>query len=59
MKKEYIHTEKAPSAIGAYSQAIKFENTIYLSGQIPLDPKNMILISRSKKKNIQHFNCKR
>ena len=52
MKKEYIHTEKAPSAIGAYSQAIKFENTIYLSGQIPLDPKNMILISDNIDKQI-------
>ncbi|MEL0102318.1 MAG: Rid family detoxifying hydrolase [Gammaproteobacteria bacterium] len=53
MKKEYIHTEKAPSAIGAYSQAIKFENTIYLSGQIPLDPKNMILISDNIDKQIE------
>jgi len=53
MNKEYIHTEKAPSAIGAYSQAIKFENTIYLSGQIPLDPKNMILISDNIDKQIE------
>ena len=53
MKKEYIHTEKAPSAIGAYSQAIKYENTIYLSGQIPLDPKNMILISDNIDKQIE------
>jgi len=53
MKKEHIHTEKAPSAIGAYSQAIKFENTIYLSGQIPLDPKNMILISDNIDKQIE------
>jgi reactive intermediate/imine deaminase len=53
MKKEYIHTEKAPSAIGAYSQAIKFEKTIYLSGQIPLDPKNMILISDNIDKQIE------
>ena len=45
MKKEYIYTDKAPSAIGAYSQAVKFENTIYLSGQIPLDPKEMVLVS--------------
>tara|TARA_X000000368_G_scaffold3617_1_gene2772 strand:+ start:2079 stop:2462 length:384 start_codon:yes stop_codon:yes gene_type:complete len=53
MKKEYIHTEKAPSAIGAYSQAIKFENTIYLSGQIPLDPEKMILVSENIDKQIE------
>ena len=45
MTEEYIYTDKAPSAIGAYSQAVKFENTIYLSGQIPLDPKEMVLVS--------------
>ena len=53
MKKEYIHTEKAPSAIGAYSQAIKFENTIYLSGQLPLDPEKMILVSENIDKQIE------
>ena len=33
-----IHTEKAPAAIGPYSQAIQAGNTIYVSGQIPIDP---------------------
>ncbi len=33
-----IHTEKAPAAIGPYSQGIKTGNTIYVSGQIPIDP---------------------
>ena len=33
-----IHTEKAPAAIGPYSQAVKAGNTIYVSGQIPIDP---------------------
>lgn len=33
-----IHTDKAPAAIGPYSQAIKAGNTIYVSGQIPIDP---------------------
>ncbi|MCR4658552.1 MAG: RidA family protein [Lachnospiraceae bacterium] len=33
-----IHTENAPAAIGPYSQAIKAENTIYVSGQLPVDP---------------------
>ena len=42
MKKK-IETEKAPSAIGPYSQAIEAGNMIYLSGQIPLDPRTMEL----------------
>ncbi|MBO6148381.1 MAG: RidA family protein [Lachnospiraceae bacterium] len=36
--KEAIHTDKAPVAIGPYSQAIKSGNTLYVSGQIPIDP---------------------
>jgi reactive intermediate/imine deaminase len=40
-----IFTDSAPAAIGAYSQAVRVENTIYLSGQIPLDPKTMQLCS--------------
>ncbi|MCA1770753.1 MAG: RidA family protein [Halomonas sp.] len=43
--KAVINTDKAPAAIGPYSQAIKVGNTIYLSGQIPLDPKTMELVS--------------
>lgn len=39
MAKTAIHTENAPAAIGPYSQAIKAENTIYVSGQLPIDPK--------------------
>lgn len=39
-----IHTDKAPRAIGTYSQAIKVENTVYLSGQIPLVPSTMTLV---------------
>ncbi|MCC1497449.1 Rid family detoxifying hydrolase [Alcanivorax sp. 1008] len=38
-----ISTEKAPRAIGTYSQAVKVGDTVYLSGQIPLDPKTMML----------------
>ena len=45
MTREYIHTKKAPSAIGAYSQAVKYGDMIFLSGQIPLDPDKMILVS--------------
>ncbi|MCE8004878.1 RidA family protein [Billgrantia ethanolica] len=43
--KAVINTDKAPAAIGPYSQAIKAGNTVYLSGQIPLDPATMELIS--------------
>ena len=39
IKKEIIKTEKAPSAIGPYSQAIRVENLLFLSGQISINPK--------------------
>lgn len=42
--KAIISTEQAPSAIGTYSQAIKVNNTVYLSGQIPLDPVTMTMV---------------
>lgn len=45
MSKSVIHTDKAPQAIGTYSQAIKSGTTIYLSGQIPLVPETMQVIS--------------
>ena len=38
MSRQRIHTDRAPKAIGTYSQAIKVHATVYLSGQIPLDP---------------------
>lgn len=38
MTKQRIHSDAAPAAIGPYSQAIRAGNTVYLSGQIPLDP---------------------
>jgi len=38
MKKETVHTDKAPAAIGPYSQAIKTGSFVYTSGQIPIDP---------------------
>jgi len=40
-KRTVISTDKAPSAIGTYSQAVKAGDTIYISGQIPLDPATM------------------
>ena len=42
---QYIQTPDAPAAIGAYSQAVKVGHTIYFSGQIPLDPNTMQLVS--------------
>ena len=44
MKREIIATDKAPQAIGTYSQAIKVGATVYLSGQIPLMPETMELV---------------
>ena len=42
--KQIIATPHAPAAIGTYSQAVKVGNTVYLSGQIPLDPATMQLV---------------
>ena len=38
MSKQPVHTDRAPQAIGPYSQAVRCGNTVYLSGQIPIDP---------------------
>lgn len=43
MKREVISTDKAPAAIGAYSQAVKAGNLVYISGQIPLTPEGDLL----------------
>ena len=44
MNREIISTPDAPAAIGPYSQAVKVGNTVYMSGQIPLDPATMQLV---------------
>lgn len=44
MAKQIIHTDGAPQAIGTYSQAVKVDHTVYLSGQIGLDPVSMQLV---------------
>lgn len=44
MQRTIIKTENAPEAIGPYSQAVRIDRTIYLSGQIPLVPKTMELV---------------
>jgi reactive intermediate/imine deaminase len=45
MSRQTIYTNKAPQAIGPYSQAVRAGDTVYLSGQIPLDPATMQLVS--------------
>ncbi|NRA62428.1 MAG: RidA family protein [Psychrobium sp.] len=50
--KEIIATEKAPQAIGTYSQAVKVDNTVYLSGQIPLVPATMQMVSEDFKEQV-------
>ena len=45
MLKEIISTENAPKAIGPYSQAVRWNGLVFLSGQIPLDPATMQMVS--------------
>lgn len=44
MSREIISTDRAPQAIGTYSQAVKVGSTVYLSGQIPLVPESMVMV---------------
>jgi reactive intermediate/imine deaminase len=44
MPRQIISTDRAPGAIGTYSQAVKTGDTVYISGQIPLDPKTMDVV---------------
>jgi reactive intermediate/imine deaminase len=44
MGREIIRTDQAPQAIGTYSQAVRVGGTVYLSGQIPLDPQTMEMV---------------
>ena len=44
MSKQIISTSHAPAAVGTYSQATRHGNTLYLSGQIPLDPASMEIV---------------
>lgn len=48
MKREVIATSNAPSAIGTYSQAVRAGDTVWISGQIPLDPASMELVSGTR-----------
>jgi len=53
LKKEIITTLNAPSPIGPYNQAVKVGNTLYISGQIPLIPSSMELLSGTIKEETQ------
>jgi reactive intermediate/imine deaminase len=52
MAKTIINTADAPQAIGTYSQAVKVDNTVYVSGQIPLDPASMEVVAGGIKAEI-------
>ena len=53
MSKQPIHTPRAPAAIGTYSQAVRTGDTVYLSGQIPLDPATMQLVGGGVREQIE------
>lgn len=53
MSREIISTTAAPQAIGPYSQAVKVGNTVYLSGQIPLIPETMQMVTESMEAQIR------
>ena len=53
MTRKIIHTDRAPKAIGTYSQAVRVGDTVYLSGQIPLDPTTMELVTDDIEKEIR------
>lgn len=55
MRKTIISTPKAPAAIGTYSQAVKVGDTVYLSGQIGLDPVAMTLVEGIDAQIVQVF----
>ncbi len=45
MSKTIVHTDKAPQAIGTYSQAVNHQGMVFVSGQIPLDPETMEMVT--------------
>jgi len=53
MTKIIIHTDRAPKAIGTYSQAVRVGDTVYLSGQIPLVPETMELVQGNMEAQIR------
>ena len=53
MNRSVISTDRAPKAIGTYSQAVRVDRTVYLSGQIPLDPDTMELVDGAMENQIR------
>ena len=53
MSRKIISTDRAPKAIGTYSQAVRAGDTVYLSGQIPLDPATMEMVTGDIEKEIR------
>ena len=53
MTRKIIHTDRAPKAIGTYSQAVRVGDTVYMSGQIPLDPATMEMVTGDIDKEIR------
>jgi reactive intermediate/imine deaminase len=53
MNKQIVSTRNAPAAVGTYSQAVRCGNTIWLSGQIPLDPRTNKLVERDAETQIR------
>lgn len=47
MERKVIHTDKAPAAVGPYSQAVAWGDTVYVSGQLPLDPAQGKIVAES------------
>jgi len=55
MSKQIIATDKAPAAIGTYSQAVRAGNTVYISGQIGLDPATMEMVEGFEAQTVRVF----
>lgn len=53
MTRRAIHTDGAPEAIGTYSQALAVDRTVYLSGQIPLDPESMEIVAGDTRAQVE------
>ena len=53
MNKQIVSSGSAPAAVGTYSQAVRFGNTVWLSGQIPLDPRTNKLVERDAETQIR------
>ncbi len=55
MQKNIISTNKAPQAIGPYSQAVRFDNLLFVSGQIPIEPKSGEILKGNIKEQTQQI----